>query len=117
MTSSTPADEPDLPLEILERIDAVCARFEADWRAGQVPRLADFLVGLDGAERRLLFRELLHIDAELRKARGLALPWDCYSREFAEYRDLLEALAPPAQQPETPPRRKSSKTDPSSFDG
>src|SRR4051812_49476105 len=72
MTSAP--DEVDLPLDVLERLDRVCERFEDHWRAGGVPRILDYLGGFDGAERRLLFREVLHADAELRRGGGPAPP-------------------------------------------
>ena len=86
-------DEFALPLELLERLERVCMRFENDWRAGREPRIQDYLEGFDGTERRLLFRELLYADAELRQARGLPSPLAAYGSQFPQYRDLLEALA------------------------
>jgi hypothetical protein len=95
-------DEFDLPLDVLERLDRVCKRFEDDWRAGGVPQIPDYLERL-GAERRLLFRELLHADAELRRGRGLPSSLVAYGGQFPEYRDLLEALAA-AERPGTSAR-------------
>jgi hypothetical protein len=91
MTSAP--DEFDLPLDVLERLDRVCERFEEHWRAGGVPRILDYLGGFDRVERRLLFRELLHADAELRRGRGLPSALPEYGSQFPEYRDLIEALA------------------------
>jgi hypothetical protein len=33
----------DLELDLVRRIEAVCRRFEADWRAGKRPALDDYL--------------------------------------------------------------------------
>src|SRR3954449_6895345 len=93
MNPTTP-DELALPLEVLERLDRVCKRFENHWRAGEAPQILDYLEGFDGGERRLLFRELLYADAELRQAHGLPSPLAAYGSQFPEYRDLFAALPP-----------------------
>jgi hypothetical protein len=41
-------DAESLPLAAERRLDAVCLRFEAAWRAGQRPCLEEFLVGTPG---------------------------------------------------------------------
>src|SRR5437868_6852601 len=56
--------------ELVGRIDAVCDRFEADWRAGRAPRIEDYLGDLAGAGRWALLRELLMLEVELRRRRG-----------------------------------------------
>ena len=33
-----------LDIDLARRIDEVCRRFEADWRAGRQPRIDDYLV-------------------------------------------------------------------------
>jgi hypothetical protein len=50
------------------RVDAVCQRFEAAWKAGGQPRPEDFLAGWDGPERAALLRELNLIAAAYRRA-------------------------------------------------
>ena len=70
--SSGPIGE--VPPALGRRIDAVCDRFEAAWRSGTAPRLEDFLVGWEGAERAALLHELLALDADYRKARRASRP-------------------------------------------
>ena len=47
------ADEPTDALPILQllEIDAICARFEAAWKAGQQPKVEDYLAAVTPAER------------------------------------------------------------------
>src|SRR5262249_43317622 len=44
------------------RVDAVCQRFEAEWRAEREPRIEDFLPQADQPQRAALFRELLALE-------------------------------------------------------
>ena len=46
----------------LRRVDDICMRFEDLWRAGQQPRLEEFLSGTHGPERKELLRELLRLE-------------------------------------------------------
>ena len=47
------------------RINPVCDRFEAQWLAGATPRLEEFLLLVDEADRPALVRELLELEREL----------------------------------------------------
>ncbi len=53
-----------------ERVDEICDRFEADWRAGRRPRIEDHLDAAPDSGRPDLFRELLATELELRRADG-----------------------------------------------
>ena len=57
-----------LGLVLARRIDALCRRFEADWRAGRRPRIADYLGGVADAGRAALCAELEALEHELRRA-------------------------------------------------
>jgi eukaryotic-like serine/threonine-protein kinase len=97
-------NEESLPLDMLERIDAVCVRFEAAWGAGRSPRLEDFLGEATGAERAALFRELLAVELEYRRERKDVPTRDHYARRFPEYveridRALSGTLPPPPSTP------------------
>ena len=46
-------------------VDAICDAFEAGWRAGQQPRIEDFLLGGDPVYRDGLLRELLLAEWDL----------------------------------------------------
>lgn len=60
-TDNRPADEP-LPIAEQQAIDAICDRFEREWRDGNSPRLIDFLGDLAGPSRDFLLRELTAIE-------------------------------------------------------
>ncbi len=53
-----------------ERLDQVCDRFEAAWKAGESPRVEDYLPTATGPERRVLFRQLLLLELDYRTRRG-----------------------------------------------
>ncbi len=54
----------------LNRIIAICERFEAEWREGLSPRIEAYLDGGQPAVRDRLLRELILIEVELRMERG-----------------------------------------------
>jgi eukaryotic-like serine/threonine-protein kinase len=62
----------DLDIDIERRIDAICRRFEADWRAGKRPQIDDYLAddpsGAPDAARSALRAELEALDDELRQS-------------------------------------------------
>src|SRR5262249_58116259 len=63
-------------------VDAACDRFEAAWRAGDRPRIEDFLGGTTDSRRPALLRHLLALELDYRG--GLEA-----SPESSEYRDRL----------------------------
>ena len=87
--NAPPSDS--VPLSAAQRIDDVCLRFEAAWRAGDPPRLEEYLNEFAEPERALLFRELLCADVECRQARGLPLSAENYRERFPEYADAIQA--------------------------
>lgn len=74
---------PALSLDVLERIDEVCVRYEQLWRSGAEPNLRDFLTGT-GQERQRLFRELVAVELDYRLKRGEQLTAADYGRCFPE---------------------------------
>src|SRR5262245_7620714 len=52
------------------RVDDACDRFEAAWRAGEQPRIDDYLVEADGPDRPALLHELRLLERELRRGPG-----------------------------------------------
>ena len=67
-----PVDPGSLPPTVVDRIDRVCDRFEAAWRAGRRPRIEDYLGEAAGPERSALLRELLLAELECRRRRRRA---------------------------------------------
>src|SRR6516164_8598178 len=58
----------DLDLDLVRRIDAVCRRFEADYRAGKSPVIADYLGEIPEVGRWALRSELIGLEQEMRQA-------------------------------------------------
>ena len=66
-------DNPGGPdIDLLRRIDEVCRRFEADWRAGHQPRIEEYFGEFTGDARASLAAELEAIQSELQQAAGKA---------------------------------------------
>jgi hypothetical protein len=57
-----------LDLDLVRRIDAVCRRFEADYRAGKSPVIADYLAEIPKVGRSALRSELIGLEQELRRS-------------------------------------------------
>jgi WD40 repeat protein/tetratricopeptide (TPR) repeat protein len=72
--SDNPSSRHDtLPPEAVDRIDAVCDRFKAVWKAaaaGNSPRIEDYLDAVPEGERAALLRELVLLDVHYRARRG-----------------------------------------------
>ena len=83
--SPGPVEPEPIPLTIVDLIDDACDRFEAAWRAGDGPRLENFLAGAPRAAGAALLRELLLLELELARADGL-LP------ASADYRSRFPGL-------------------------
>jgi formylglycine-generating enzyme required for sulfatase activity len=86
-----PASEA-LSSSVVGRIDALCNRFEDAWRAGQRPRIEDYLGEGAGPERSLLFRELLKLELEYRRQSGEVPVAADYVQRFPEHAGLVEAV-------------------------
>ena len=86
-------------LSLAVRVEEVCNRFEAAWRAG-VPHIEDFLDGWQGDERRALLRELILLDSDYRRALSEEVTREQYVCRFAELPP--EGLTPTANTQATP---------------
>ena len=62
--------ETTLPLSGIRRVNATADNFEQAWRAGQRPRIEDFLGAVPEAERLALRRELVALDMDYRQQAG-----------------------------------------------
>jgi serine/threonine-protein kinase len=91
------------------RVDRTCLRFEAALKAGNRPRLEDYLGDTSGAERTVLLQELLLLELDHRSQKGE--PWgpDEYRGRFPEDVQVLGAVfrrmapsAPPLLGPDAP---------------
>jgi formylglycine-generating enzyme required for sulfatase activity len=101
--SDSPSSRHDtLPPEVVDRIDAVCDRFEAAWKAvagGEEPRIEDYLEPFPEGGRAALLRELVLLDVHYQARRGERPRPEGYGARFpALDREWLERemAAPPA---------------------
>jgi serine/threonine protein kinase/formylglycine-generating enzyme required for sulfatase activity len=100
----------------MQRVDEICVRFENAWKAGQRPRIEDYLGNLPHPERSLLFRELLRLEVTYRRQIGEMPTEKEYAELFAGHVQLVQAVfrEPPSgstgqgdwacQQLSTPPK-------------
>jgi len=72
MTHRTSDNLGGLDIDLVRRIDEVCRRFEADWRAGHQPRIEEYFGEFTGDARASLAAELEALRAELQQAPGTA---------------------------------------------
>ncbi len=83
----------DAGMGLREWADQVADRFEAAWKNGPPPRIRDYLGDTSGERRRALLRELVKIDLDYRRKRGIPRGGDDYVREFPELSGM-ELTAP-----------------------
>ena len=96
----------DLDIEMARRIDVICRRFEADWRAGRRPRIEDSLDDVPEALRPVLRAELIALECELRPADKTITPPETGAATPAETRlDAPSAAEAPTIAPAHPPIR------------
>jgi hypothetical protein len=70
MSERTEPDRSELPLDVLDRIDRACDRFEAALRRGEEPDPADFLGAVAPEYRPALLRDLRAAEADARRRRA-----------------------------------------------
>jgi serine/threonine protein kinase len=73
-------------------VNRSCERFEASWRAGERPRVADYLASSDPAEHDALFVELMALEVELRREGGETPGIDEYVAEFPDRKAVVEKI-------------------------
>jgi tetratricopeptide (TPR) repeat protein/predicted Ser/Thr protein kinase len=99
--NSPTTDDAMFLLDDRKQIDAICDRFEADWRSGERPDLSSFLASSPESARARLFRELLALDLDFRRAAGEPVDVRFYGERFPEYRHLIDtAFARASSEPE-----------------
>jgi serine/threonine-protein kinase len=81
-----------VPLSLAEWVDEACDRFEGAWRAGQRPRIEDYLVEAPEPARGMLLRELLGLEIELRSGDREGPTPEEYQRRFPGHAELIEAV-------------------------
>src|SRR5271166_6317384 len=86
-----------LPVASLRAIDAVCSRFEQQWKAGTTPHLEDYCTQLSGPAFPVLFRELLVLELEYRRRRGESPTIEEYIKRLPRQPRLLSDTWPDVQ--------------------
>ena len=92
----------ELPAGERTWIDQVADRFERAWRAGQEPRIEDYLAGTEGDRRTRLLEELLRIERELLGAGGGPSKAEEYRRRFPGDTSVVDAVFGPPPPKITP---------------
>jgi serine/threonine protein kinase/O-acetyl-ADP-ribose deacetylase (regulator of RNase III) len=80
------------PLSLEKRVDEACGRFEAAWRAGEKPRIEDYLANTAEPEYSELLRQLLALEIELRCTKGDKPAPEEYEGRFPKHGEVIEAV-------------------------
>src|SRR5262245_23480829 len=87
-------------VKLYRQIDAVCSRFERQWRDQQSPRIEDFLAEIPGPGRDLGLCELIAMEVDLRRAADEDVNIDSYLARFPDdnfvVREAFASLDGPA---------------------
>jgi WD40 repeat protein/serine/threonine protein kinase len=92
MSDATPTEDENRSPSLGGRVEAMCDRFEAAWRAGQRPAIEDYLGAVSESARTALFRELLVLELTYREQAGDCPTPDDYSGRFPEHAERIEAV-------------------------
>ena len=68
MSDAHPHDLEAPDVALARQVDAICRRFEADWRAGRRPAISDYLGEIAEEGQGILRAELEALESELRQA-------------------------------------------------
>jgi serine/threonine protein kinase len=80
-----------LPISLAKRVNEICDRFEAAWKAGQRPAIEDCIVAIPEPEQRALLGELLALEIELRRNSGDVPGPEEYEERFPQHVELIRA--------------------------
>jgi serine/threonine protein kinase len=81
----------ELPVSGMRRVEEICVRFEDGWKAGQRPRIEEYLGDIPEAERSHLLRELLALELVYRRQGGETPTAEDYQQRFPEHAELVKA--------------------------
>jgi serine/threonine protein kinase/formylglycine-generating enzyme required for sulfatase activity len=91
------------PPSLALRVNQVCLRFEAAWKAGQQPRIEEYLEETPESDRVVLLRELVALELAYRRLRGEKPTCAEYQQRFPQQAELLSTVfreeGKPAGQP------------------
>jgi serine/threonine protein kinase len=81
-----------LPGDLALRLENICARFEEACKAGQRPRIEDYLGDTPQPERSVLLQELLRLELAYRRRSHETHTPEEYQARFPEHADLVRAV-------------------------
>ena len=84
MSDDVRVSGPDNALACSRWVDQVADEFEAAWKDGKSPAIADFMEGATGKPKQTLLLELVKLDLEYRSSRGERIRIDNYLQQFPE---------------------------------
>jgi tetratricopeptide (TPR) repeat protein/predicted Ser/Thr protein kinase len=90
MVPYDPDEGADTPLAMAARIDELCDRFEADWRAGRRPRIEEVLEAEPGPWRSGLLRQLLGVEVAYRRLEGETPDPEEYRHRFPGFAEAID---------------------------
>src|SRR5262245_8324786 len=99
-----------LPVNVIKRIDAICDRFEADWRAGKRPKIEKHLGAATAAERDEQLRALLRLEIELRVGQNETVGRESYEARFANEAAIVQSVFRDVTRAASQPSRASADT-------
>jgi serine/threonine protein kinase/formylglycine-generating enzyme required for sulfatase activity len=83
-----PADDTITP-SLLLRVDQVCDQFEGSWKAGQRPKIEEYLASAAEPERPALLHELLSVELAYRRRSGESPTFEEYRQRFPSHVELV----------------------------
>jgi serine/threonine protein kinase/formylglycine-generating enzyme required for sulfatase activity/tetratricopeptide (TPR) repeat protein len=98
MSDATPTEEGDSSPSLGGRVEEICDRFEAAWKAGRRPPIEDYLGELPEVGQTALLRELLVLELTYRDRAGDRPTPEEYKCRFPEHVAVIETIlgaAPP----------------------
>jgi serine/threonine-protein kinase len=112
MSSARGKENSALPGDWVRRLEQVCDRFEAAWKAGARPRLEDHLADVPEPERLGLLPELLLLEIDYRRQTGEQPGADEFLARFPNLDRawVVGVLADAATQPPAFPLREPAQT-------
>src|SRR5271166_1189969 len=99
MSDAHPHDPKATNVALARQVDAICRKFEADWRAGGRPAIGDYLGEVAAEGRPILRAELEALESELRQADEAAAAREPGS--VAEAATIAPADSPTSPFPDT----------------
>ncbi|REJ97482.1 MAG: hypothetical protein DWQ34_02180 [Planctomycetota bacterium] len=103
-------------LRSARRFDELCDEFEKAYRDGRTPRIEDYLLRVDEADRPRFLRYLLPVELELLGGTGRIPEPEHYQQRLPDYAELIgEIYEQPRSDPEPERFDQAKRTDPGRF--